>query len=156
MYVKPLIVFEIQYDCRNVNRINVFNNVGGLSKFLHQYDFTTVSDKQLPYCAPMFRLGTFLRFCVDGYECESDIKWGPRFIVGQRVRMDNKRIFITSQYNTSMLGVNEMPFHIGMVDAVVMPESMRQLWPHCGEYSRSELARFMTRVAHERYEVKVR
>ena len=79
------------------------------------------------------------------------------------LRMDGKRLFVDAPMTkigafglaNSPREWREIPFHHGMADAVIDLTNMRQLWPKC-EFSRSELARFMTRVARQRYIIRGR
>ena len=102
-----------------------------------------------------------MEFFIDGYACSSDVRWGPRFVVGRRVKFDGKRMFIETPLDASVCDnlvlrqYCEIPFHRGMADAVINLDGLRQLWPVC-ENSRSELIKFLTRTAREQYTIKRR
>ena len=164
MYVKPLIIFETKLNGTLVDSFRVFRTPHTLKTFLESWNYMQPSPSgEMSEVLPEFRLGTRLRFNLDDYLCRSDILWGPRFIIGRAMRMDGKRLFVDAPMTkigafglaNSSREWREIPFHHGMADAVIDLTNMRQLWPKC-EFSRSELARFMTRVARQRYIIRGR
>ena len=162
MYVRPLIVFQTPFY-EPTHRL--FKSPAELQKFLAGFDFMRPHMvSRLQTGMPEFQLGTKLEFTLDGYFCESDIKWGPKFLVGRNVRHDGNRVvadfpmdshhaapdsmMITREYRT-------MPVHRDMADAVIDLRNMRQLWPMCEE-SRSEYVKFLTAVNRQRFQIKAR
>ncbi len=91
MYVRPLIVFKTPFY---EPRYKQFRNPSELQKFLTVFDFMRPHMcSRLQTGMPEFQLGTKLEFTIDGYFCESDVKWGPRFIVARAVTNNQGRIF---------------------------------------------------------------
>lgn len=160
IFVRPLIVFDTQWNSTVFENYRVLQSPKELKKFLLAYDFIAPSVVYTyKHGAPSFRLGTKYIFSVDGYDFTSDIKWGPRFWVGRNIRTDGKRMFIESPTapisNICADGTEtphvwrEVPFQHGMADAVIDLKNLRQIWPKC-EGARSELAKFIARASRER------
>lgn len=159
MNVRPLFIFRTPFY---EPRYQEFYSTARLREFLTEFNFLA---PHIPSVAPSglaeFQLGARMEFFIDGYACSSDVRWGPRFVVGRRVKFDGKRMFIETPLDTSVCDnlvlrqYCEIPFHRGMADAVINLDGLRQLWPVC-ENSRSELIKFLTRTAREQYTIKRR
>lgn len=160
MYVRPLIVFKTPFYQPAYSE---FRNPSELQKFLAGFDFMRPHTcSRLQTGLPEFQLGTKLEFTLDGYFCESNIQWGPRFIVGRAAYTDGHRIIaeipmdvadtdgkmVKREYKTVQL-------HRGMADAIINLQNMRQLWP-CTEESRSEFVKFLTYLNRQKYQIKRR
>lgn len=162
MYVRPLIVFKTPFY---EPRYKQFRNPSELQKFLTVFDFMRPHMcSRLQTGMPEFQLGTKLEFTIDGYFCESDVKWGPRFIVARAVTNNQGRIFADIPTDApggggdSMLVTREyklVQIHRDMADAVIDIHNMRQLWPVCEE-SRSEFVKFLTYLNRQKYQIKRR
>lgn len=161
MYVRPLIVFKTPFYEPQYKQ---FRNPSELQKFLTGFDFMRPHmPSRLQTGMHEFQLGTKLEFTIDGYFCESDIKWGPRFIAARGISIDNNRVYADvamdclDTVNNSIVTREYRPIqiHHGRVDAIVDMHNMQQLWPACEE-SRSEFVKFLTCVARQKYQIKQR
>ncbi len=156
-YTRPLIVFKTPFYEPTYCE---FRNPPELQKFLADFNFMRSHElTDWSVGRPEFQLGTRLEFDIDDYLCESNIKWGPRFIVGRNVRVDGKKILaeipVDAASNNGLIVKREyatVALNRGMMDAVIDLHTMRQLWPLC-ESHHSELSKFFARVAHERYKI---
>ena len=163
MYIRPHIVFQTPfYD----PQYRQFRNPSELQKFLAGFDFMRPHMvSRLQTGLPEFQLGTKLEFTLDGYFCESDIKWGPNLLVGRNVRTAGNKILVDVPMDAppnasadSMMvshAYQTIQIYRDMADAVVDLRTMRQLWPLCEE-SRSEYVKFLTAVNRQRFEIKAR
>lgn len=162
MYIYPKIVFKTPFYTPQYNE---FRNPSELARFLTGFDFMRPHEvSNMSIGRPEFQLGTKLEFVLDGYFCESDVKWGPRFLVARRVYDCGGRMFAevpsdkpTSELDATTVFREYRPMQIfrGMVDAIVDIRDMHQLWPKC-EASRSEYVKFLTKLSRQKYRIRTR
>lgn len=163
MNLKPVFVFRTPFY---EPRYQEFYNIAHLKEFLTEFNFMaphTVSN--LSVGLPEFQLGAKLEFVMDGYYCGSDIRWGPRFIVARSVRIDNAsgRAYADVPMDSHCMRMDgivnreyrEILLHRGITDAVINLHNLRQLFPVCKE-NRSELNKFLSTIAREKYQIKRR
>ena len=163
MNFSPVFVFRTPFY---EPRYQEFYNVTHLKEFLTEFNFMAPhAVSNLSTGLPEFQLGTKLEFILDGYYCESDIRWGPRFIAARSIRIDNAsgRVYadvpMDSHSRNGGRIVNreyrEILLHRGITDAVINMHNLRQLLPVCEE-NRSELNKFLSIVMREKYQIKRR
>lgn len=165
MIVRPNIVFQTPFY---EPHICDFKNVAELKRFFQFcFNFMRPHEKTtLQTGLPEFRLGTRYSFSFDGYYYESDIKWGPRFIVAKNIIHDSDgRIFanIPVDAPTNSSESDELVYREfrsvqitpRMANATIDINTHRQLWPICEE-NRSEFARFLTFLGRQKIDIKSR
>lgn len=165
MKSKVVIVFNQPYrNLKNIVGNNipetvVFNNNAQLMEFLRGLDFSRAhisGDDFMQY--PEFRLGTKTIVYTDDRSIESDVRWGPRFVFGNNVRVENKSVVVSVMRDVPCSDKKglvrprlcNVKLRNGSYDAVIQPgNKLKQIWPRV-ENSRGELVRFMTSFARER------
>ncbi len=165
MQIIPQIVFKTPFYEPTYRQ---FRNPSELQKFLAVFDFMRPHKfSHMQTGLPEFQLGTKLEFTIDGYFCESNVKWGPRFIVAQSVYLNGKSIFARLPMDVPtdpgkgavvMRELDMVRLHPGMMDAILDMNDIRnfrQLWPICEE-SRSEFIKFLTMLNRQKYQIRRR
>ena len=134
-----------------------FYNFDELKKFLQSFNFMQPHfSSNIPTGLPEFQLGCCFGLKINGDFCKSEIKWGPKFIVGRNVRKDeNGKVFITvpmdvkgnqAQQDLVFREYKEIRFNKNMADAIIDLDSLRQIWPK-RKKTKTELVRFFMTAA---------
>lgn len=146
--IKPLYVFKSDF----ISSYEEFFNSHYLKQFLKEVDFLSTGITRKFKCLPEFRLGT--RFFVEDYGeiYKSNIIWGPKFLVGYRVRTDSKgRMFVLVPMDVTLncedsncinVKYQEIRFYRGMADAVFDINNLRQIWPK-REINQNEFIKYL-------------
>lgn len=157
--MKSRIVIVFNQPYRNqIPQTVEFNNNMQLIEFLRELDFSRPHISNNSFMEyPEFRLGTKTVVFKDGQSIESDVRWGPRFIIGDNIKIDKKSVVASVMRDTPCSGKNrlvkphlcDVKLRTGSYDAVIQPgAALKQIWPHV-ENSRGELVRFMTKFKRE-------
>lgn len=161
--IKTLFIFKTSFYNPQYKE---FYSSDELKNFLHSFDFMqSHAISNVPTGLPEFQLGCCFGVHVNGDFCKSNIKWGPRFIVGSEVREDEKgRIFVkvpmdkkeTSDVSSVVYReYQEIRFNKNMADAIIDLVSMQQIWPK-RKHSKTELVKFLLYAIKESYKLKYR
>ncbi len=139
-------------------RYKEFYSRKDLEQFLSELDFMK---PHLKTCysvgLPEFQLGSCLVVYKDGECCRSDIKWGPRFMIGNNIsvdkdghifvdiamdRIENGEILIQRDYKKTKLNKNR-------IDAIISSDSHSQIWPKCDRWKKTVFIKFLTQVGKQ-------
>lgn len=138
-----------------------------LKNFLQKFNFLRSHQQtNIPTGLPEFQLGCRMGVIIDGYYYKSEVKWGPKFIVGHHVRIDkNGKIFASvpmdkilddgENKNRVSREYQEIRFSKNMANAIIDLRSLRQIWPQCKTPS-TELAKFFKKIIREQETIRKR
>ncbi len=161
MKVETVYVFKTDFYAPKYKE---FDNKHKLKNFLEDFDFMeSHKPSNFPTGLPEFTLGVCVKLKIKGVLYKSDVKWGPKFLVGRFVRQDDKgKLFAKVPMdkpgrNLPMIEreYKEVPFKKHSADAVIDLDRMLQVWPVRNK-SRTELAKFFNRAAKEKNKIKIR
>lgn len=164
MRLKAKIIFKTPFYTPQQQE---FYNPVDLTDYMRQLDAFFMrphKSTHLQVGLPEFQLGFCSEASCDGVSMDSDVKWGPRFLVACDVREDGKRLVVTvpadciaqdNQNGVIKRQWREVAVAQHTVDAVFDCHNMRQLWPR-RERAKTELVRFLTKFARFKSNVKDR
>lgn len=140
-------------------RYKEFYNRKDLEQFLSELDFMKPYLKT-SYSAglPEFQLGSCLVVYKDGECLRSDIKWGPKFIIGNNISVDKEgRIFIdiatdkiAKDGNIIQRDYKKTKLNKNRIDAILSSVDHHQIWPKCDRWKKTVFIKFLTQVSKQK------
>lgn len=160
MHVRKLFVFKTPFYSPKYKE---FYSIEELREFLKGFDFMkphTVSNFSTGL--PEFQVGVKVLFGIDGEIVQSEVYWGPRFIVGRGVSVEDKKIYALvpmDKASISKNGLVEREYKFvklpnGTVDAVIDLRNMYQLWPKCHKRTKTEFDKFISFILRKQYRIR--
>lgn len=158
MQVNTVYVFKPPFYTPNYKE---FYSSHELKDFLQNFNFMRVHEsKEFNTGLPEFQLGYRIGVIINGFYYKSDVKWGPRFIAGKRVREEKDgKIFASvpmdkiSDTKIIKREYQEVRFSKNMADAIINMDSLNQIWPKHQKFN-SELLKFFRRAMKEQNKMK--
>ncbi len=151
MKLKTLYVLKSDF----ISTYKEFFNSRCLKSFLENVNFLSPHIMSKFNSLPEIQLGTRRYIKLNGELLKSDIKWGPRILVGLSVRTDSKgRIFAVvpmdslekSEYSSFVYReYKEIRFYKGMADAIFDINNLCQIWPK-REINQNEFIKYLTKI----------
>lgn len=130
-----------------------------LEKFLSELDFMKPHlESRYSVGLPEFQLGSCLVVYKDGNCFKSDVKWGPKFIIGNNINIDKDgQVFIDVAtddiksdgkiikriYKKTKLNKNR-------IDAIIESDCHHQIWPKCDRWKKTVFIKFLTQVSKQK------